>query len=96
MLGGAPASLYGLDNPHAFGHLGLSNVISWADPERDLAVALLTSGKPIISTHVVRLVELMLAISRGLPKLSPRRQWKASSSMTSMRRESAPSVLKTS
>ncbi len=96
MLGGAPASLYGLDNPHAFGHLGLSNVISWADPERDLAVALLTSGKPIISTHVVRLVELMLAISRGLPKLSPRRQWKASSSMTSMRRESTPSVLKTS
>ena len=32
MLGGAPASLFGLDNPHAFGHLGLSNVISWADP----------------------------------------------------------------
>jgi len=95
MLGGAPASLYGLDNPQAFGHLGLSNVISWADPERDLAVALLNSGKPIVSTHVVRVVELMLAISRAMPKLTPRRQWKPSSSMTSMRCESAPSGLKT-
>jgi CubicO group peptidase (beta-lactamase class C family) len=95
MLGGAPASLYGLDNPHAYGHLGLSNVIAWADPERDLAVALLTSGKPILSTHVVRLVELMLAVSRGLPKLAPRRQWKPSSSTTSMRCVSAPSGVKT-
>ncbi len=95
MLGGSPVSLYGLDNPHAFGHLGLSNVIAWADPERDLAVALLTSGKPVLSTHVVRLVELMLAISRALPKLAPRRQWKASSSITSMRCESAPSGVKT-
>jgi CubicO group peptidase (beta-lactamase class C family) len=95
MLGGSPASLYGLDNPHAFGHLGLSNVISWADPERDLAAALLTSGKPVLSTHVVRLIELMVAISRGMPKLPARRQWKPSSSITSMRCESAPSVVKT-
>jgi CubicO group peptidase (beta-lactamase class C family) len=95
MLGGYPASLYGLDNPHAFGHLGLSNVIAWADPDRDLAVALLTSGKPILSSHVVRLVELMVAISRGLPKLPARRQWKPSSSITSMRCDSAPSVVKT-
>ena len=94
MLGGAPASLFGPDNPQAFGHLGLSNVISWADPERDLSVALLNSGKPIVSTHVLRLVELILAISRGLPKLTPRRQWKPSSSMTSMRCESVPSGLK--
>jgi len=95
MLGGAPASLYGLDNPHAFGHLGLSNVIAWADPERDLAVALLTSGKPILSTHVVRVIELVVAISRGMPKLPPRRQWKASSSITSMRSEREPSGSKT-
>jgi CubicO group peptidase (beta-lactamase class C family) len=95
MLGGYPASLYGLDNPHAFGHLGLSNVIAWADPERDLAAALLTSGKPILSTHVVRLIELMVGISRGLPKVPARRQWKPSSSITSMRCERAPSVVKT-
>ncbi|HEY8152952.1 MAG TPA: serine hydrolase domain-containing protein [Myxococcota bacterium] len=85
MLGGSPASLYGLDNPQAFGHLGLSNVIAWADPERDLAAALLNSGKPILSTHVVRLVELMVAISRGMPKVQPRRRWKPASAAASLR-----------
>jgi len=84
MLGGAPASLYGLDNPHAFGHLGLSNVIAWADPERDLSVALLNNGKPVLSTHVVRLVELMVAISRGMPKAKPRRRWKPVSATASL------------
>jgi CubicO group peptidase (beta-lactamase class C family) len=74
MLGGSPASLFGPDNPKAFGHLGLSNVIAWADPERDLAAAILNNGKPIVSTHVVRLLELMFAISRGMPKLEPRRR----------------------
>jgi CubicO group peptidase (beta-lactamase class C family) len=84
MLGGAPASLYGLDNPHAFGHLGLSNVMAWADPERDLAVALLNNGKPILSTHVVRLVELMVAISRGMPKAKPQRRRRAAAAVTSL------------
>jgi len=85
MLGGSPASLYGLDNPLAFGHLGLSNVIAWADPERDLAVALLNNGKPIVSTHVVRIVELMVEISRGMPKVQPRRRWKPAGAITTVR-----------
>ncbi len=84
MLGGAPASLFGLDNPHAFGHLGLSNVIVWADPERDLSAALLNNGKPILSTHVVRLVELMVAISRGMPKVAPRRREMQASAISSL------------
>jgi CubicO group peptidase (beta-lactamase class C family) len=85
MLGGAPASLYGLDNPRAFGHLGLSNVMAWADPERDLSVALVNSGKPIISTHVIRLAELMIAISRGMPKARPRRRRQPASAVSSLR-----------
>jgi CubicO group peptidase (beta-lactamase class C family) len=85
MLGGAPASLYGLDNPHAFGHLGLSNVMAWADPERDLAVALLNSGKPILSTHVIRLAELMIKISRGMPKARRRRRRQPASAVSSLR-----------
>jgi len=48
MLGAEWLSLYGPDTPYAFGHLGFTNVISWADPERELAAALLTSGKPLI------------------------------------------------
>ena len=85
MLGGAPASLFGLDNTQAFGHLGLSNVIAWADPERDLSAALLNNGKPIVSTHVVRLMELMVAISRGLPKVLARPRWKPASAISSLR-----------
>jgi hypothetical protein len=39
-------SLFGADNEHAFGHVGFSNIFSWADPERALSVALCASGKP--------------------------------------------------
>jgi CubicO group peptidase (beta-lactamase class C family) len=52
MLGGKGLSLFGRDNPFAFGHLGLSNVFGWADPERAISVALLTTGKGIIGPHV--------------------------------------------
>lgn len=45
MLGERVASLYGLDTPHAFGHLGFTNVVCWADPSRQLAVAFLNTGK---------------------------------------------------
>ncbi len=31
--------------------------MSWADPERNITVALLNSGKPIVSAHVLRLAE---------------------------------------
>jgi CubicO group peptidase (beta-lactamase class C family) len=67
MLGG-PVSVFGWDTPSAFGHLGLSNVIGWADPERQLAVGLVNSGKPIVSFHVVRLVQLLVRIARSFPR----------------------------
>ena len=58
--------------------------MAWADPERDLSVALLNNGKPILSTHVVRMVELMVAISRAFPKAKPRRRRQPASVLTSM------------
>ena len=67
MLGGA-VSLFGVDNPAAFGHLGLSNVIGWADPDREIAVALLNNGKPVLSTHVVPLAQLLVEIGRAFPR----------------------------
>ena len=67
MLGGL-VSLFGTDNPAAFGHLGLSNVIGWADPDREIAVALLDSGKPVLSGHVVPLAQLLLEIGRSFPR----------------------------
>ncbi|MGH0031814.1 MAG: serine hydrolase domain-containing protein [Myxococcota bacterium] len=74
MLGGKRLSLFGTDNPHAFGHVGFTNTFAWADPERQLAIALLTTGKPVISLHAVRLVQLLAGINEAFPKISPARR----------------------
>ena len=63
MLGGNPMGLYGLKTHHAYGHLGFSNIFCWADPERDISVAILTTGKPIIGNNVLALPKLMHSIS---------------------------------
>jgi CubicO group peptidase (beta-lactamase class C family) len=73
MLGGERFSLFGGDKPHAFGHLGFTNTFSWADPERQLSVALLTTGKPVISLHAVRLVQLLGGMNEAFPKIPARR-----------------------
>jgi CubicO group peptidase (beta-lactamase class C family) len=69
MLGSRYASLFGWDCPAAYGHLGFTNTFSWADPERQLAVALLTNGKPVLSLHAIRLVQLLGEIGTAFPKL---------------------------
>jgi len=63
MLGNRHIGVLGGDNPFAFGHVGLSNVYTWADPERGISVALLTTGKPILSPHVVPLFRLLAGIN---------------------------------
>ena len=67
MLGGKYFSLYGLDTAQAFGHLGFIEIITWADPARQIAGALLTSGKPSIGIHMKRVWDVMTAISRCCP-----------------------------
>lgn len=62
MLGSESVSLFGWNHPRAFGHVGLSNLFTWADPERELVVALLTTGKPVLGTHMVALVRLFTGI----------------------------------
>ena len=44
--------IYGPDTQYAFGHLGFTNIVAWADPERQVAAALLTSGKPLIYPQI--------------------------------------------
>jgi CubicO group peptidase (beta-lactamase class C family) len=70
MLGGSPVGLFGPRTPHAFGHLGFTNIVSWADPDRSLSVALLTSGKPFLSLDVIRLLQLVVEIARAFPRRS--------------------------
>jgi CubicO group peptidase (beta-lactamase class C family) len=67
MLGAETVSAFGVRTPHAFGHVGLSNIFSWADPDRRLAVALITSGKPSFSLDVIRLFSVLLEIGRAFP-----------------------------
>jgi CubicO group peptidase (beta-lactamase class C family) len=68
MLGARVASLYGLNTPRAFGHLGFTNVVVYADPSRDIAVALMTSGKPALSPGVARTLLVMQTIASRMPR----------------------------
>jgi len=68
MLGDNPVGIFGPRTPRAFGHLGFTNIWGWADPERQISVAILSSGKPILSLHAIRLVQLLIAINRGFPR----------------------------
>jgi CubicO group peptidase (beta-lactamase class C family) len=49
MLGSDWFSLYGPNSQRAFGHIGFTTVSAYADPDRDISVCLMTSGKPFIT-----------------------------------------------
>lgn len=68
ILGARVASPYGLGTPRAFGHLGFTNVFVYADPTRDIAVALMTSGKPVLTPALARTLWLMQVIAAKLPR----------------------------
>ncbi len=68
MLGGKWVSLYGPDTQYAFGHLGFTNIVSWADPERQVAAALMTSGKPLLYPQIVYAIDIMRQIAAGCSK----------------------------
>lgn len=72
MLGGM--GLYGPDTMHAFGHVGFINIFSWADPERQVSVALTTSGKPLLYWQLYYIYSVMREISEGCPKEPARRR----------------------
>jgi len=65
MLGGNPMGLYGRKTHHAFGHLGFSNILCWADPQRDMSAAIVTTGKPVIGSHLPPLLKLIDRVSSG-------------------------------
>lgn len=73
MLGSKWASPYGLRTEHAFGHLGFTNVITWADPEREISAALLTSGKPLVTPRALAWLRVMWTIAARMPRTGPTR-----------------------
>lgn len=71
MLGAKRVSLYGFDTDEAFGHLGFTNMMGWADPERALSAAVMTSGKPALYPELHRFYGLLSRITRESPKADP-------------------------
>jgi CubicO group peptidase (beta-lactamase class C family) len=71
MLGAKVLSLFGLDTDLAFGHLGLINIMGWADPERGISGGLITSGKAIVYPELPRFYGLMQTIASAIPKVPP-------------------------
>ncbi|WP_354700970.1 N-acetylmuramyl-L-alanine amidase [Paraconexibacter sp. AEG42_29] len=67
MLGAEVLSLFGPNTDQAFGHLGYTNTIGWADPQRALSAALVTSGKPILYPELPDVWALMRRIGRCVP-----------------------------
>lgn len=68
MLGAEWFSLFGPFTPQAFGHVGFTNVIAWADPERELSAALLTSGKPVVYAEIAWVFEVLRRIGSACPR----------------------------
>lgn len=75
MLGASALSLFGPDTDEAFGHLGFTNVLGWADPERALSVGLITSGKPMLHPALGDLWLLTRAIGQEAPKVARKGVW---------------------
>ncbi len=70
MLGSRLVSPFGPNTPAAFGHIGLMNIHCWADRWRDTSVALITTGKPLVSDHLVPLWQLLTTIGARTPRVS--------------------------
>jgi CubicO group peptidase (beta-lactamase class C family) len=62
MLGAEWFSLYGPYTQHAYGHVGFTNILTWADPDRQVAAALMTSGKPLIYPELYHLWDVLRQI----------------------------------
>jgi CubicO group peptidase (beta-lactamase class C family) len=69
MLGSNPISLFGPYTKEAFGHWGFFNSFSWADPERDVAVSLQTTGKALLGSHLIKHFQLLSRISKHCQKM---------------------------
>ena len=68
ILGAKLLSLYGPDTEMAFGHLGFTNILGWADPERALSAGLITSGKPVLYPELPSLWAVTRRIGREAPR----------------------------
>ncbi len=74
MLGSKRFGPFGRDAAAAFGHTGLTDIAVWADPERKLSAAVISSGKPSGHREAKRYPALLDAITAELPTASRRKR----------------------
>ncbi len=68
MLGHKGISIFGRHSARAFGHMGFTNVLMWADPERDISACIMTNGKPFVAPGSLRWLGLIDAIAKHCPR----------------------------
>ena len=76
MLGAEWFSLYGPYTRLAYGHVGFTNIVAWADPERRIAAAIMTSGKPTLYPELYWLFEVLRRIGLLAPRARPSRDFR--------------------
>lgn len=64
VLGENPFGLYGGRCVRAYGHLGFINIVCWADPDRDISVALLNTGKSMAAESLPHLGRVLWTVAR--------------------------------
>lgn len=69
MLGSKRFGPFGRDAQGAFGHTGLTDIAVWADPERALSVAVVSSGKPGGHREAKRYPQLLDRINAEIPRV---------------------------
>ncbi len=69
MLGNDPVGMFGPFTRECFGHWGFINSFCWADRRRNIAGALLTTGKPLLGTHLLPHARFLAAVSKNCPAL---------------------------
>ncbi|QZT65856.1 lipase LipE [Mycolicibacterium austroafricanum] len=70
MLGSKRFGPFGRDAAGAFGHTGLTDIVVWADPQRALSVAVVSSGKPGSHREARRYPALLDRINAEIPRVS--------------------------
>jgi CubicO group peptidase (beta-lactamase class C family) len=69
MLGSRRFGPFGRDAEGAFGHTGLTDIAMWADPQRALSVAVVSSGKPSGHPEAKRYPALLNAINAEIGRV---------------------------
>lgn len=64
MLGGGPYGVFGPNSTRAFGHLGFTNILTWADPDRSISCSILSTGKSLMGSHLIPYFRLLNSIAR--------------------------------